>query len=65
MNWIRPELLAKNPLWITDNQRIIFINIHQDFLASNLRNLFHEQTVRSLIYRPSLDEETCLSNQEE
>ncbi len=31
MHWARHELLALNPLWITNNQRTIVINFHQDF----------------------------------
>jgi hypothetical protein len=34
MDWARPELLVKNPLWIANNQRFIVVNISQDFMVS-------------------------------
>ncbi len=34
MHWVRHELLALNPLQITNNQRAIVINFHQDFETS-------------------------------
>ncbi len=30
VEWVKPEQLAWNPLWIANNQRIIFINFYQD-----------------------------------
>ncbi len=31
MDWVRPELLAQNSLWITYNECTIAINLDQDF----------------------------------
>ncbi len=34
MDWMMPELLALNPLWITNNRHTIIVNFCQDFVAS-------------------------------
>jgi hypothetical protein len=30
VDWVRPKLLVKNPVWITNNQPNIVVNFHQD-----------------------------------
>jgi hypothetical protein len=40
MHWARHELLALNPLRITNNQRTIVINFHQDFETSMHADLY-------------------------
>ncbi len=42
---MRPELLAQNPLGITNNQHTIVVNFHQDFEASSHSNFLQEARV--------------------
>ncbi len=65
--WIglRPQLLAKNPLWIVNNQCTIVFSFHQDFVASMHRNFSQGQTDKGLIYWHDPSGENQLSKQEE
>ncbi len=47
---MRPELLAKNTLLISNNQRTIGVNFHRDFVASQHSNFFWGQTDKGLFY---------------
>jgi hypothetical protein len=62
---VRLELLAYNPLCITNNQRTLVINFHQDFMVSMLNSLFQGQADWGLTYWPNHTGKTQLSNQEE
>ncbi len=62
---MRPELLAKNPLWIVNNQRAIVFSFHQDFVASMHGDFSQGQTEKGLIYWHNPSGETQLSKQEE
>jgi hypothetical protein len=64
VDWVRPELLAQNPLEIANNQCTIFINSCQDFMASMHSDFFQVQTGRHLICWPNHSAETLLSKQE-
>jgi hypothetical protein len=44
MDGARPELLALDPLWITNNQYSIVINIYQDSVARTHSNALYGQT---------------------
>jgi hypothetical protein len=48
--WWRPNLLALNPLWITNNLLIIVINFHQDFATSTHSDFFPVDTDRGLFH---------------
>ncbi len=58
---MRPELLAIDPLWITNNQQ----NIGQDLMVSLHSNFLQEQSDGGLFYWPNHSWETWLSTQGE
>jgi hypothetical protein len=60
---IRPELLAQNPLGITNNRQNIF-HFSQDFVANTHSDFFKGQTERGLFYLPNHSEKTQLALQE-
>jgi hypothetical protein len=61
---VKPELLAKNPLWLGNNQRTIVIDFHQDFVDSTHSDFFQVQTDGDLIQRPNYSVEACFFKQD-
>jgi hypothetical protein len=61
VDWVRPKLLAYNPLRIPSNQCTIVVNFYHDFMATNV---FQGQTVRRLFYWPNHSMETQKSKEE-
>jgi len=51
MNWVRPELLAYNPLRINNYQRTVVVKAHQDFTTSTHGNFFHGHTHRGVLLK--------------
>jgi hypothetical protein len=40
MDWVMPEQLIKNPLWLANNQHNTVISLNQDFVASMHSDFF-------------------------
>jgi hypothetical protein len=64
VNFVRPEVLGKNPLWIANSQRNIVVHFHQDFTASLRSDFFQGRTDQGIFYWPNHTQETWLSKEE-
>ncbi len=62
---MRPEMMTLNPLSLINNQRIIIVNFHQDFVANMHSSFFWGHMDMGLIYWSNHYEEIQLSKQEE
>jgi len=51
---MRPNLVASNPLWITNSHSLIVINFYQDFVESIHSDLLQGQMERELSYRTNI-----------
>ncbi len=56
---MRPKLLAKNPLWITNNHPTIVVNFHQDFMARTQSVFSQGQMVMVQSICPNILEKLC------
>jgi hypothetical protein len=65
VDWVRPELLVKNPLWISNNQQNIVNFPNQDFATSSHGNFFQVETGRDLLFQLNHFGETWLPKVEE
>jgi hypothetical protein len=70
VDWARPELLVKNPLWISNNRQNIVNFPNQYFATSSHCNFFRCQTYKGILYRlnhfgetwlPKVEEDDCCS----
>jgi hypothetical protein len=53
VDWVRPELLVKDPMWITNTWQNIVVNFHQDIMANTLSNFILRQMDSGPLYWPN------------